>query len=66
MLDLSKGRTYEKLDKLKNEIDHATYLLRDLRAESHLTGDMDMVSSLVKKLPIDQVVNHPWGGTISG
>ena len=53
LLDLSKGRTYEKLDRLKNEIDHATYLLRGLRAESRLTGDMDMVSSLVRKLPMD-------------
>ena len=53
VLDLSKGRTYMKLDKLKNEIDHATYLLKGLRAELHLTGDMDMVSSLVRKLLMD-------------
>ena len=52
-LDLSRGKTYEKLDKLKNEIDHATYLLRGLRAETRLTGDMEMVSSLVMKLRID-------------
>ena len=51
-LDLSRGKTYEKLDRLKNEIDHATYLLRGLKAETRLTGDMDMVSCLVMKLPI--------------
>ena len=53
-LDLSKGKTYEKLDMLKNEIDHATYLLKGLKAKMCLTGDMGMVSCLVMKL----LINH--------
>ena len=33
-LDILKGKTYKKLDKLKNEIDHTTYLLKGLRANN--------------------------------
>ena len=46
-----KGKTYKKLDKLKNEIDHTTYLLKGLKAKNWLVGEIELVGLLIKKLP---------------
>merc|ERR1711867_31510 len=50
-IDLSKGKLYERVDKLKNEIEHAQYLLKGLKAEGRLAGDIELVGRLLEKLP---------------
>ena len=52
-LDLSKGKSYEKVEKLAREIQHATYLLVNLKAEKRLAEDMNLVGLLLRKLPLE-------------
>ena len=50
-LELSKGRMYEKLEKLNNEIRHAESLLKELKAEKKLETDITLVATFLQKLP---------------
>ena len=50
-VDISKGKLFERLDRLKNEIEHAHYLLKGLKAEGKLAGDVELVAKLLEKLP---------------
>ena len=49
--DLSASKSYEKMERLDQEIRHATYLLQGLEAENKLSEDLNLVGHLLKKLP---------------
>ena len=57
-LDLSKGKMYQKVEKLCNEIRQAEYLLKELKAGDRLKGDIELVGSIIKKLP--QEARRDW------
>ena len=52
-VDLSKGKHYEKIERLDFEIQNAQYLLRELQADQRLSQDLGLVGTLLKKLPPD-------------
>ena len=50
---LSGGKSYEWVKNLKQETNHATYLLRGLQAETKLCEDYNLVGDLLRKLPTE-------------
>ena len=50
-LDLSKGRHFEKIEKLAYAIDSAEHLLSSLDSKGRLDLDIRLVGQLIKKLP---------------
>ena len=42
-VDLGRGKLFERLDRLSNEIDHAEHLLKELKASDKISGDIDLV-----------------------
>ena len=52
--ELGAGKGYEKIERLDQEVSHASYLLRGLKAENKLVEDLNLVNNLVKKLSAEQ------------
>ena len=52
-MDVSRGKLYDKLEKMLFELEHASYLLQELQAEEKLHADINLVGPLVRKLPSD-------------
>ena len=56
--DLGSGKPWERLERLDFEIASAVHLLEQLEAENKLKDDINLVTSLVKKLP--QEMKREW------
>ena len=52
-LDASKGKSYERVEKVVFAIKNATYLLENLDAACKLHEDLNLVGLILKKLPHD-------------
>ena len=50
-VDISRGKSYERVEKLSVAIKNAYYLLEELKASSKLSEDLGLVGHLLRKLP---------------